>query len=60
MKRLKRVLYTIELDEKFVDVIVKRYIEYKGTADEVYLLRNGQKIKYTDLEREGLNDKNLS
>lgn len=54
-----RICYTIELDEKFADVIVKRYIEYKETADEVYLLRNGAKIKYADIEREGLNAKDL-
>lgn len=47
-----RICYTIELDEKFVDVIVKRYIEYKGTADEVYLLRNGQKQSFASLEKD--------
>ena len=41
-----RICYGIELDEKFVDVIVKRFIEGKGSADEVFLLRNGEKLTY--------------
>lgn len=44
-----RICYGIELDEKFADVIVKRYIETKGNADGVFLLRDGQKIPYTDV-----------
>ena len=58
-EQTNRICYAIELDPKYVDVCVSRYIEYKGTADEVYLLRDGEKIKYIDLEREGLNDKDL-
>lgn len=46
-----RVCHTIELDEKYVDVIVKRYIEFTGSDEEVYLLRNGEKIKYKDVEK---------
>jgi len=44
-----RSCYTIELDEKFCDVIVKRYIEQVGTADEVSVLRDGQTYSYTEL-----------
>ena len=44
-----RICYGIELDEKFADVIVKRYIETKGNADGVFLLRDGQKIPYADV-----------
>ena len=40
-----RVCYTVELDEKYCDVIVKRYIEQSG-ADGVYLVRDGKKIEY--------------
>ena len=45
-----RDCYTIELDEKFCDVIVKRYIELVGTADHVSVLRDGALQKYTELE----------
>lgn len=44
-----RICYGIELDEKFVDVIVKRYIEQVGSADSVFLLRDAMKIHYCDL-----------
>lgn len=44
-----RICYGIELDEKFADVIVKRYIETKGNADGVILLRDGQKIPYAEV-----------
>ena len=48
----ERICYTIELDEKFCDVIVKRYIEQVGSADNVTLLRDGKEYKYSDLEVE--------
>jgi DNA modification methylase len=41
-----RICYAIELDEKYVDVGVKRYVEYVGSSDDVYLIRDGEKIKY--------------
>jgi DNA modification methylase len=44
-----RVCYTIELDEKYCDVIVKRYIEQVGSSDGVFLLRDGSEIRYKDL-----------
>lgn len=46
---LNRVCYTMELDEKYADVIVLRYINQYG-ADGVYLLRNGEKIPYSDVK----------
>ncbi len=45
-----RICYMIELDEKFCDVIAKRYIEQVGTDEEVYLIRNNKKITYSELE----------
>ena len=46
----ERICYTIELDEKYCDVIVNRYIEQAGNADGVFLLREGTEYKYRDLE----------
>jgi DNA modification methylase len=46
-----RICYLIELDEKYVDVIVKRYIEYVSSDEEVFLIRDGKKIKYSDIEK---------
>ncbi|WP_444643572.1 site-specific DNA-methyltransferase [Caproiciproducens sp. R1] len=45
-----RICYTIELDEKYCDVIVKRYIEQAGNAEGVFLLRDGTEYKYCDLQ----------
>ncbi len=45
-EQLDRICYAIELDEKYVDVGVKRYVEYAGSDDEVFLIRDGKKIPY--------------
>ena len=45
-----RICYTVELDEKFCDVIVKRYIEQVGGADSVTVQRDGLTYKYSDVE----------
>ena len=44
-----RICYGVELDEKFCDVIVKRYLEKVGPADSVYVLRDGEKLPYSQL-----------
>ncbi len=44
-----RICYGIELDEKYCDVIVKRYIETTGNDSEVFLLRNGEKTPYKNI-----------
>lgn len=51
-----RTCYTIELDEKYADVIVKRYIEQVGNDENVYLVRNGEKIKYSDIRKDDENE----
>ena len=45
-----RVCRGIELDPKFVDVIVKRYIEWRqGRYDDVYVIRDGQKLMFDEV-----------
>lgn len=46
-----RVCYGIELDEKFVDVIVKRYIEVTGDT-EVNVQRNHEVLTYNQVLKE--------
>ena len=46
-----RVCYGIELDEKFVDVIVKRYIEITGDT-EVTVQRNHEVLTYNQVLKE--------
>lgn len=45
-----RICYTVELDEKFCDVIVKRYIEQVGSSENVFVERGGKKISFDELE----------
>lgn len=52
-EQTNRICYMAELDEKFVDVIVNRYVEQTGSAENVFVIRSGQKIKYEELKREG-------
>ncbi|SFS09531.1 site-specific DNA-methyltransferase [Anaeromicropila populeti] len=51
-----RICYTVELDEKYCDVIVKRYIEQAGNADSVFLWRDGTEYKYCDLQEINADD----
>ena len=46
----ERICYTAELDEKFCDVIVKRYIEQVGSSDNVSVQRDGISYKYDELD----------
>ena len=39
----------MELDPKYCDVIVKRYIEQCGSAGRVFLLREGIETAYEDV-----------
>ena len=47
-----RICYGIELDEKFVDVIVRRYISEYGDAG-VFILRGDEKIPYAEVADDG-------
>ena len=49
-EQTERICYTIELDEKYCDVIVKRYIEQVGSSDNVILFRDGKEYKYSEVE----------
>ena len=47
-----RICYGVELDEKFCDVIVKRYVEKTESGDQVFVLRDGDKIPYAQISRD--------
>lgn len=48
-QQTNRICYTIELDEKFCDVIVKRYIEQVGSAAGVTVVRDGLTYNYEEI-----------
>lgn len=47
-----RICYTMELDEKYASVILRRYIENGGNPDDVYCFRNGERVNYSDVVKE--------
>jgi DNA modification methylase len=47
-----RICYTMELDEKYADVIVNRYIAYVGSDDGVFLIRDGKMFSYQEVVAE--------
>lgn len=50
-----RNCYMTELDEKFCDVVVRRYIEQAGNTENVYLIRSGNKVHFDDIQVSDLN-----
>lgn len=45
-----RICYMMELDEKYADVIVKRFIKYKNSLKDCYLVREGNQIPLSTIE----------
>ena len=45
-----RICYTVELDEKFCDVIVKRFIDQVGSAEGVTVLRDGLTYRFDEID----------
>ena len=51
-EQMNRVCFTMELDEKYASVILRRFADDTGRADDVYVIRNGEKIPYSNLVKE--------
>ena len=49
-EQLNRKCYMVELDEHYCSVILQRYINLKGSDDDVFLLKDGKKIPYSEVE----------
>ena len=48
-EQIGRIAYLMELDTKYVDVIVKRYIRSTNSLEGCFLLRDGKKIPLADI-----------
>ncbi len=48
--QLDRKSFLMELDEKFIDVTVKRYIKHKGSNKDCYLIRDGKRSPLSDYD----------
>jgi hypothetical protein len=46
----QNVQILMELDEKYVDVIVKRYLRHKKSTEDCFLIRNGKKVPLDTIE----------
>ena len=47
-----RICYTMELDEKYASVILRRYVDDTGNSDGVYVIRGDRQIPYSELVKE--------
>ena len=48
-EQTNRICHSIELDEKYTDVMVKRFIDQVESDEEVFLIRDGKKISYKEV-----------
>ncbi len=46
-----RICYTMELDEKYASVILRRYVDDTGHSDDVFVERAGERIPYASLAK---------
>ena len=51
-EQLGRICYTMELDEKYASVILRRYAENAEDTSSIHVLRNGESIPYAALVKE--------
>ena len=51
-EKTNRICHTMELDEKYASVILRRYVEDTGDAEGVFVIRNGERLAYSDLVKE--------
>ncbi len=52
-EQMDRICYGVELEQKFVDVAVKRYAQFRnGQTEDISVLRDGKTIRFDDLEVE--------
>ena len=51
-EKTNRICHTMELDEKYASVILRRYVEDTKDEKNVFVMRDGKKCKYKDLVKE--------
>lgn len=51
-EKTNRICNTMELDEKYASVILRRYVEDTGDNKNVFVIRDGKKYKYDTLVKE--------
>jgi DNA modification methylase len=51
-EQMDRICYTMELDDKYASVILRRFVDGGGDPAEVYCTRDGKKVMYSDVVKE--------
>lgn len=51
-EQLNRICYMMELDPKYASVILRRYVEDTDDEENVYVIRNDEKLLYSALAKE--------
>jgi len=51
-EQTNRICFAIEIDPKYVDVSVARYINQVGGADDVFVVRDGKTLPYSEVRHE--------
>lgn len=50
-EQLGRNCFAMEIDEHFADVIINRYIQFKGNSEDVFLIKDGEKIPFDEVNK---------
>lgn len=48
-EKANRICYGCELSEHYCGVVINRYINFKNSNEDVFLLRDGEKIPYSKI-----------
>lgn len=51
-EKTNRICYMMEIDEKYASVILRRAVENGISPDDIYVIRDGVRIPYSDLVKE--------
>ncbi|MCL2107038.1 MAG: site-specific DNA-methyltransferase [Oscillospiraceae bacterium] len=51
-EQTNRICFAVEIDPKYVDVSVARYINQVGGADDVFVVRDGKTLPYSEVRHE--------
>lgn len=51
-EQTNRICFTMELDPKYASVILRRYVEFTKRPEDVFVLRGGEKLQFSELVKE--------
>lgn len=58
-EQTNRICYTQELDPKYASAIIRRYVAAKGSANDVYVVRNGVKHPCSEVHKFSVEELNI-